>query len=144
MKGKAMTKTCGEKKKTGDACRSPGNYPDGRCWAHSDATAEQRRAGAARGGKRSGIAADLTRYKARIVEISEGVLNGRFAPNKAAIAIQGYGVAVRACEAALKARQLEESIIVETELKVEEQREIVNRMEELHDLLEAKQSQGAV
>jgi hypothetical protein len=135
---------CGEIKANGEACKSPGNYPDGRCWAHSNTTAEQRRAGAAKGGRRSGIAADLTKYKARLVEISEGVLNGKFAPNKGSIAIQGYGVAVRACEAALKARQLEESELVRTQLLVEEQQHIINRMEELHELLEAKQRQGIV
>jgi hypothetical protein len=137
-----MRKTCGEIKRSGEPCRSPGNYADGKCFAHSSVNAAARQAGAAKGGKHSRISSDLMKYKARVVEISEAVLAGKVSRGNAAVAISGFGVASKLADSILKARQLEESILVETQLRVQEQEEIVHRMAELERLLAEQQKRS--
>ena len=60
----------------------------------------------------------------------------------AAVAATCYGTAIKAIEAAVKVRELEEARLVETQLRVEEQREIVRRMEELEAVLQKKENRS--
>ena len=60
---------------------------------------------------------------------------GRLEKGKGSVLAQLAGVAGRLYEAEAKLRELEESRIVETQLKVREQEELLGRVEELEALL---------
>lgn len=49
-----------------------------------------------------------------------------------------YSAAVKAIEALVKVRELEESRLVETGLKVTEQEQLIERLEQLEDILATK------
>jgi hypothetical protein len=57
---------------------------------------------------------------------------------KASVAAQCYGVAIKATEAEVKVRELEESRIVETNLRVQEQSELIARLEAIEEAQEAE------
>jgi hypothetical protein len=61
----------------------------------------------------------------------------------AAVAAQAWGVAIKAVEAEVKVRELQEARLVETQLKVCEQEELLVRLEELESLLAEKKEQGS-
>ena len=82
--------------------------------------------------------------KQKLIQLGDDVMSKRADRGNAAVAVTCYATAIKCIEAEVKVRELQESKLVETELKVEEQRHIVDRMEELYELLEAKQRQGIV
>jgi len=73
--------------------------------------------------------------KQKLITLGDDVMAGRAHRGDAAVAAQCWGVAVRAVEAEIKFKELLESRIVETQLKVQEQQELLSRMEELENLL---------
>jgi len=71
------------------------------------------------------------------------VLSRKVDRGNAAVAAQCWGVAVRAIEAEVKLRELQESRLVETQLRVQEQNELIGRMEALEERLAAeKKTEG--
>jgi peptidyl-tRNA hydrolase len=81
--------------------------------------------------------------KRKLITLGDDVLSGKVDKGKASVAAQCYGVAIKAVEAETKNRELEESRIVETQLRVQEQTEIISRMEQLEERLALeKKSEG--
>jgi len=62
------------------------------CYSHSPENAERRRAAASKAARAKGPDGEIGRIKARIKEISEGVLSGEFDKSRGSVCIQGYGV----------------------------------------------------
>jgi hypothetical protein len=80
--------------------------------------------------------------KQKLITLGDDVLSRKVDRGNAAVAATCYGTAIKAVEAEVKVRELEESRIVETQLKVKEQRELVERLEELEGLLDQKKKVG--
>ena len=115
------------------------------CPAHDPARAEARKVAASKAG-RVRTHTEFREVKAQLRELAEDVLAGRRNRADAAVVSQVLGVWAKVAEAEVRLRQLEESQIVETQLRVEEQRELVGRLEELEELLAEKngrRSRGA-
>jgi hypothetical protein len=113
----------------GTACK--GTPIDGSqwCYVHDPDHAEERRRHGARGGKRGGRGrpqAELSDIKDRLRTMVEDVRNGTMDRADAAVCGQLYNSLLRA---------------VSVELKVQEQRELIERMDELESLLE-RQNNG--
>jgi hypothetical protein len=113
----------------GTACK--GTPIDGSqwCYVHDPDHAEERRRHGARGGKRGGRGrpqAELSDIKDRLRTMVEDVRNGTMDRADAAVCGQLYNSLLRA---------------VSVELKVTEQRELIERMDELESLLE-RQNKG--
>ena len=98
------------------------------CYAHDPARADERRRAASRGGKRGGRGrplVELQAVKGKLEDLAEDVLKGSTDRGDAAVVSQIYNVVLRA---------------IATELKVKEQEEILNRVEELEALLAQKEA----
>ena len=95
------------------------------CYHHDPATAEKRKRVATRGGK-SKPNRELAAIKRRLIKLAEAVLNGTQNRASAAVAGQLLNTVIRA---------------VGVELKVREQLDLIERVEELEGLLE-RQSEG--
>jgi hypothetical protein len=98
------------------------------CWNHPD-HAQARRRRASKGGKRGGRGrpqAELSDIKRRLSDLADDVLEGRQDKAVAAVASQVLNVYLRA---------------VSLELKVREQQEITERLEELETLLEQRKGE---
>ena len=94
------------------------------CWSHDPDHAEERRRRASKGGKRGGRGrpqAELADIKRRLSDLADDVLERREDRADAAVVSQVLNVYLRA---------------VSVELKVREQQEILERLEELETLLE--------
>ncbi len=109
--------------RTGTACK--GIPIDGSqwCYVHHPDHAEERRRHGSKGGKRGGRGrpqAELSDVKRRLSDLVDDVLEGRKDRGDAAVAGQLLNTYIRA---------------VGVELKVREQQEIVERLEELESLL---------
>ena len=128
-------KQCIATKRDGSPCSLPAQGANGLCWAHDPANAAARSKGARKGG-RSKPGSELALLKRKLITLGDDVLSRKVDRGNAAVAATCYGTAIKAVEAEVKVRELEESRLVETQLRVEEQREIVRRMEELEALLE--------
>jgi len=99
------------------------------CWNHHPDYEQARRRRASKGGKRGGRGrpqAELTEIKQRLSDLAEDVLEGRQDRGAAAVASQVLNVYLRA---------------VSVELKVREQQEITERLEELETLLEQRKQE---
>jgi hypothetical protein len=132
---------CGATKRGGTPCTLPAQTPDGLCWAHNPKNAEKRRQGQSKGG-RSKPLSDVAVLQRKLSDLGDDVLAGRANRADASVAAQAWGVAIKALEAWVKIRELEEARLVETKLRVEEQRELVARLDELEALLERKKQEG--
>ncbi len=96
------------------------------CFSHSPDHAEARKRRASKGGKRGGRGrpqVELADLKARLSALAEDVLEGRVDRGNAAVASQVLNVYLRA---------------VSVELKVVEQRELIERLEALEGAHERK------
>ena len=133
---------CGATKRDGTPCTLPAQGSAGLCWAHDPANAEKRRKGQSRGGKSKPLS-DLSMLKQKLIELGDDVLAGRANRGSAAVAATCYGTAIKCVEALVKVRELEESRIVETNLKVREQEELIERLEALEGLLRSKDNSWA-
>jgi hypothetical protein len=125
---------CSRTKRNGEPCTLPAQGGSGLCWAHDPRNAEVRRKGASRGG-RSKPGSDLQQLKSKLITLGDDVLAGKVLRADAAVAAQCYGTAGKIIEALVKLRELEESRLVETQLKVREQEQLVERLEQLESVL---------
>jgi hypothetical protein len=133
---------CGATKRDGSPCSLPAQGINGLCWAHDPANADTRRKGASRGG-RSKAGSELHSIKQKLIQLGDDVLARKVDRGNAAVAATCYGTAIKAVEAEVKVRELQESRLVETKLKVEEQQELVGRLEELEErIVTEKKTEG--
>ncbi len=117
-----MTGVCTATKRDGSPCTLPPNGSGALCWAHSPANAEKRRRGQSRGG-RNKPGREIVAIRGRLSDLANDVLAGRVDRADAAVAGQLLGTVIRA---------------IGTELRVREQEELAERLEELERLLESK------
>ena len=109
---------------SGTRCKGVAIDSSGLCHAHHSDRAEQRRRYASKGGRRAGRGrpvAELASLRTENADIRGRLLGDELAPNVAAVAVQSLNTDARLIVAGLKAR---------------EQEEILERVEELEQLLE--------
>ena len=109
---------------SGTRCKGIAIDSSGLCHAHHPDRAEQRRRHASKGGRRAGRGrpvAELASLRTENADIRGRLLGDELAPNVAAVAVQSLNTDARLIVAGLKAR---------------EQEEILERVEELEQLLE--------
>ena len=115
---------CGFIKASGDRCRAQAMRESQWCYVHDPDLEEERRLNNRKGGKRGGRArpsSELSRLQARFEELAEQVLSGKVERGVGAVAAQLLNGA-RAC--------------VATRLKAIEQEEVLERVEELEEIVE--------
>ena len=132
---------CRAAKKDGTPCTLPAQGSDGLCWVHTKDNAEKRRRGQSRGGRSKPIT-ELTLLKNKLETLGDAVMAGTVNRADAAVAVTAYGTAVKCVEALVKVRELEESRLVETGLKVREQEQMLERLDELEALLAQRETGG--
>jgi hypothetical protein len=123
-RGAYLTSTCTATKRDGSPCTLPSYGSDGLCWAHDPKNAERRRRGQSRGGK-SKPSKELASIKARLSDLADDVLTGTVDKGVAAVASQVLNVYLRA---------------VSVELKVNEQLELIERLEALEGVLKGRRT----
>lgn len=111
---------CAGIKRDGGRCEAVVGAQQTYCYHHDPATAEKRKRVASKGG-RSKPNRELAAIKTRLSELAEGVLAGGVDRSNAAVAGQLLNTVIRA---------------VGVELKVREQLDFVDRLEELERLVE--------
>ena len=114
---------CSGIKRDGSRCTVTVEPPQTYCWWHDPQNAEQRSRAAARGGKRGGRGrplAELADIKGRLSELGDKVLAGEVNPRDAAVVGQLLNYYLHA---------------INTELKVKEQVELIERIEILEQRL---------
>ena len=126
-RGAYLVSTCTATKRDGSPCTLPSYGSDGLCWAHDPKNAERRRRGQSRGGK-SKPSKELVSIKQRLSNLADDVLEGRQDKGVAAVASQVLNVYLRA---------------VSVELKVNEQRELIKRLERLEEAAERTNQGGS-
>ena len=132
---------CSATKRDGSPCTLQALRDSDFCWAHDPRNAEKRRSGQSRGG-RSKPLKDLAILKEKLVQLGDDVMAGKAHRGNAAVAATCWGTAVKCVEALTKVRELEEARLVETQLKVQEQQELLKRMEHLEDALARQEERG--
>jgi hypothetical protein len=110
------------------------------CPAHDPARAEARRLSASKAGRASRATGDLHALKEKLIKLGDDVLVGKAPRGNASVAVAAYGTAIKAVEAEVKVRELQESRLIETQLKVTEQAELISRLEGLEERLEAEKT----
>jgi hypothetical protein len=119
-----LTARCSGTKRDGSPCTATVEPPQRFCWWHNPANADKRRRAASKAGK-SKPSRELAGIKQRLSDLATDVLEGRQDKGVAAVASQVLNVYLRA---------------VSVELKVQEQRELIERLEALEEQLESKGS----
>lgn len=112
----------------GGRCKGRAIDSSGLCHAHHPDRAEQRRRAASRGGKRGGRGrpqVELARIKERLSALADQVLAGEVDRSDAVAVGQLYNTVIRA---------------MGVELKVREQQDLIERLEELESLLERQKA----
>jgi hypothetical protein len=120
---------CAFIKPGGDRCGSIAMKGYDTCYGHRPDLADERRRNASKGGKRGGRGrpqAELSDIKRRLLVLAEDVLEGRQDKGVAAVASQVLNVYLRA---------------VSVELKVQEQQELIERLESLEEGLEQRKGE---
>jgi hypothetical protein len=120
-----LTVRCTGIKRDNSACTATVEPPQEYCWWHDPANAEKRRRAASKAGKAK-PSRELAGIKQRLSDLADDVLEGRQERAVAAVASQVLNVYLRA---------------VSVELKVREQQEITERLEELETLLEQRKQE---
>jgi hypothetical protein len=116
---------CAGTKRDGSPCTATVEGPQRFCWWHDPANAEKRRRAASKAGK-SKPSRELAGIKQRLSELADDVLEGRMDKGVAAVASQVLNVYLRA---------------VSVELKVTEQRELIERLEALEEASEQRKGE---
>ena len=120
---------CGAITRSGERCRGIAIDGSGLCYAHHPDHADARQRAARAGGKRGGRGRPLVEVagmKAQLSDLYSSVLSGTLEPKIGSVLAQIANVRIR---------------LVETELKVREQQELVERIEELEGVLDQRDSQ---
>ena len=125
-------RVCAGTKRDGSKCSATVDPHQTYCWWHDPANAAQREEAARRGGRRAGRGrplAELASLKEQLSDLYSAVLTDMVEPKVAAVLAQISNTQIR---------------ITEVELRVREQIELRERVEELEALLaEQKESYGA-
>jgi hypothetical protein len=116
---------CAGTKRDNSACTATVEPPQEYCWWHDPANAEKRRRAASKAGKAK-PSRELAGIKQRLSDLADDVLAGEVDRAVAAVASQVLNVYLRA---------------VSVELKIREQQEITERLEELETLLEQQKGE---
>jgi len=105
------------------------------CFAHDPLRKAERSANASKAGKstRSQAIGDLHALKEKLIKLGDDLVAGDAHRGDAAVAATCYGTAVKVIEAETKIRELQESRLVETQLKVQEQTELIARLEAIEE-----------
>jgi hypothetical protein len=111
---------CSGRTREGTRCTRSVEGPNGLCWLHDPTRAEDRRRAAGKAG-RSKPNRELQDIKTRLSELADDVLEGTVDKGKAAVCGQLYNTLLRA---------------IGTELKIREQEVLLERVEELEEILE--------
>ena len=110
-----MSAICTATKANGDPCTLPATGQQGVCWAHDERYAARRRATASKGGRAR--ANPLTReLHAQLATLAQDVASGELAPYRAAVVVQAVNARIR---------------LVEVERRVEEQEDLLARLDAL-------------
>ena len=120
-----MASTCTATKRDGSPCTLPSNGSSDLCWAHDPTNAERCRRGQSRGG-RNKPGKEIVAIRGRLSNLADDVLAGRVDRADAAVAGQLLGTVIRA---------------IGTELRVREQEELVERLEELETLMQRQREE---
>jgi hypothetical protein len=116
---------CAGIKRDNSPCTATVEPPQEYCWWHDPANAEKRRRAASKAGKAK-PSRELAGIKQRLSDLADEVLAGEVDRAVAAVASQVLNVYLRA---------------VSVELKIREQQEITERLEELETLLEQQKGE---
>ena len=120
-----MAVRCAGTKQDSSPCTATVEPPQRFCWWHDPAHADKRRRAASKAGK-SKPSRELAGIKQRLSELADDVLAGEVDRAVAAVASQVFNVYLRA---------------VSVELKIREQQEITERLQELETLLEQQKGE---
>ena len=120
-----MAVRCAGIKRDNSPCTATVEPPQEYCWWHDPANAEKRRRAASKAGKAK-PSRELAGIKQRLSDLADEVLAGEVDRAVAAVASQVLNVYLRA---------------VSVELKIREQQEITERLEELETLLEQQKGE---
>jgi hypothetical protein len=113
---------CRATKRDDSPCTAPATGPDGYCWAHDPAHADQRRRMASKAGKSKGNG-EIASLKKQLKDLAAGVLDGSVDRRRAAVANQIHNTLLRAIEQERRMRELEE---------------IAGRLEEVEETLQRR------
>ena len=122
---------CSGIKPDGGRCKAQATRGSQFCIGHDPDQADARRRRASKGGKRGGRGrpqAELADIKRRLLELTDAVLDGSQNRADAAVAGQLLNAVIRA---------------VGVELRVREQLDLVERLEELEEIVERQNKKGA-
>ena len=119
-----MTVRCTSIKRDNSACTATVEPPQEYCWWHDPANAEKRRRAASKAGKAKPNR-ELSGIKQRLSNLADDVLTGEVDKGVAAVASQVLNVYLRA---------------VSVELKVNEQLELIERLEALEEVLKGRKA----
>ncbi len=117
---------CAGIKRDGGKCTATVEPPNEYCWCHDPDNAAQRKRAAAKGGK-SKPNRELSNIKTRLSELADQVLAGEVDRSDAVAVGQLLNTVIRA---------------VGVELKVREQQDLIERLEELERLMEDQPRSG--
>ena len=98
---------CRATKASGDPCKVPATGPNGYCWAHDPANAEQRSRMASRAA-RSKPNRELPSVKALLEDLTEQVLSGELPTGQASVANQLINTRLRAIEQERRIKETDE------------------------------------
>jgi hypothetical protein len=115
---------CTAIKPNGERCGANASPALEWCWNHDPSHAEERRRNAKVGGKRAGRSRPLGEVgiiKRRLMQLADDVLAGEVDTGTGSVVSQILGVCLRA---------------IDTELKVKEQQDLIDRLEQLEETLE--------
>jgi hypothetical protein len=115
---------CAGTKRDNSPCTATVEQPQEYCWWHDPANADKRRRAASKAGK-SKPNRELAGIKRRLSDLADDVLTGTVDKGVAAVASQVLNVYLRA---------------VSVELKVNEQLELIERLERLEEVLKGRRA----
>ena len=133
---------CAGSKPDGTPCERIVGASESHCYSHDPERSEERRRNASKAA-RSKPLSDLVMLKQKLVTLGDDVLAGKATRGDAAVAATCYGTAIKCVEALVKVRELEESRLVETGLKVKEQEELIVRLEALEEVQQRGKAGGS-
>ena len=120
-----MSTRCSALKASGERCKVSVEPPATLCWLHDPINRETRRRITSKAGKSRGPSRELAAIKHRLSNLADDVLEGRQDRGVAAVVSQVLNVYLRA---------------VSVELKVNEQLELIERLEALEEVLKGRRA----
>ncbi len=126
---------CSGVKRDNSQCERIVGESNAYCFAHDPLRKAERSANASKAGKskQSQAIGDLHALKEKLITLGDDLVAGKAHRGNSAVAATCYGMAIKATEAEVKVRELQESRLVETRLKVQEQTELIARLEAIEE-----------